>query len=115
MAWPDDVKEQYGKHARLISDFREIFLESPQGQRILEHLKDRFHYHRTTAAMDLNGQPMTPIDKFTMAVNEGCRTVVLYMIDMARTDLKGLKDEYEKAASLYKGAQDDSELDDLGV
>jgi hypothetical protein len=93
----------------LVHDFNDVFNESPQGQRIMEHLKERF-FHGTTTALNGQGQPMYPIDSNQLLLNEGNRQVVLYMLGMAETSVSALSDDMEREnADIMKP------LSDLGI
>ena len=93
---------------KLVHDFNDVFNESPQGLRIMEHLKERF-FHGTTTALNGQGLPMQPIDANQMLLNEGNRQVVLHMLGMAETSVVQLKEDIE-LENLSSKAEPESDL-----
>jgi hypothetical protein len=96
----------------LMTDFKEIFEQAPQGRRILDHLKERFHFSTTTAVY-LQGQPMITADASTIVFNEGQRSVVVYILGMIEADVARIMADIQAANEAKRKAQ--AELDDLGV
>lgn len=91
-----DSQSEFEVFSRLVDDFRDIF-NTPQGQRVIEHLEGRFHVFKSTLSIDLHGAECAAVDPNLALVNEGQRSVVLYIKDLIKTDLDALR---ERSASM---------------
>jgi hypothetical protein len=98
-------------HAQLVQDCRQVLSGNLPGERLLEHLKQRFHFNSSTAAVNLVGAPALQVDRDTLIFNEGQRSVICYLTGLMETDLAGLHEQARKFAE----ALESSEPDDTGV
>jgi hypothetical protein len=106
-------RNRIDEHCALAADCRDILQQSPQGQRLLKHLKARFHFNSSTAAVDLFGQPRQLVDRDTQLYCEGQRSVICYLVGLLDTDIGALREaaeQYEK-----RSRQADEDIDELGV
>lgn len=111
-----DSQNEFEVFSRLVDDFRDVF-NTPQGQRVIEHLEGRFHVLKTTLSVDLYGAECATVDPNLALVNEGQRSVVLYIRDLIRTDLDALRDEHnERSTSMQNNlASVIDEVEKIGV
>ena len=71
-----------------IYDAAKICLGGPDGGVLLDHLKEIFYGSSTTVRVDGKGS----VDPLASLINEGCRTVVLYLEQLVEASPRYIED-----------------------